>query len=125
MSDEKKIEQVTFHYVKSNSFRVVHCDGIIGGLTPQGYLNFAMYSERVAIPQTRTHELTPEGKLREPAVKEITRGGVVRELEVDAVMNIQQMIAFRDWLTERIDEHSKLVHMSTDDLGREAFKNHA
>src|SRR3989442_6878794 len=51
MTEATKPQDVTFHYIKSSQFRVVHADGIIGGVTPRGLIHIAVFSERPAIPQ--------------------------------------------------------------------------
>ncbi|HLW54414.1 MAG TPA: hypothetical protein VKW06_16380 [Candidatus Angelobacter sp.] len=51
MAEEKKPVSVCFHYVKSNYFRVIHADGMYGGLTPCGGIFFALYSDRQPLPE--------------------------------------------------------------------------
>src|SRR5579864_8214012 len=53
MDEEKKPVSVCFHYVKSNYFRVIHADGMYGGLTPCGGIFFALYSDRQPLPSLR------------------------------------------------------------------------
>ena len=52
-------EQLEFHYIKSNQFRVIHVDGGIGSITPKGFIHFALYSERLAIPRKGGIHLNP------------------------------------------------------------------
>jgi hypothetical protein len=100
-------KQIAFHYVKSSQFRVVHGDGIIGGITPQGLLHFAVYSERPAIPQVVVHDVDAEGRIGKESQK-VGREGVVRELEVDVIIGISMAKAIRDWLTDKLGEAEKL-----------------
>jgi hypothetical protein len=94
---------VAFDYIKSNQFRVVHADGVWGGVTNQANVQIAFFSERQAIPRRIVHRVEEDGTLG-PEIEEerVTRGGFVREVEVDVVMNLDTAIALRDWLTEKI-----------------------
>jgi hypothetical protein len=93
-------QRVTFHYIKSKDFRVVHADGAIGGPTARGYLQCTFYSERGAIPQTITFEVA-NNKLEE--VSRETKRDAVRELEVSILMDEQTVIELIDWLTRKLD----------------------
>src|SRR3954447_13701005 len=99
-------ETVNFFYIKSAQFRVVHADGVIGGITPRGQIHLAFYSERGAIPQVQTHNVSPEGTVSEPIASE-GKSGIVREIDFDAIMTKRAAIDFRDWLTRQISELEK------------------
>lgn len=43
--------QIRFNYIKSAQFRVIHADGAIGGVTPNGFIHMALFNERAAIPR--------------------------------------------------------------------------
>jgi hypothetical protein len=94
---------IAFEYVKSNQFRVVHADGVWGGVTNQANVQVAFFSERQAIPRRIVHRVETDSTLG-PEIEEdrVTRGGFVREVEVDVVMNIGTAIALRDWLNDKI-----------------------
>lgn len=96
-------QRLRFHYIKSQSFRVVHVDGALGGVTPRGLIHCAVYSERAAIPQTTEHDLSAEGRLGD-VVSQEGKEGIVRELDVDLIMTMQTAIDLRDWLNARIGE---------------------
>ena len=98
--------QLTFHYIKSSQFRVIHVDGMIGGITPRGLLHIAMYSERPAIPQLVVQEVSPEGRLGAEKSR-IGKDGVAREVEVDLMFDEEVAKAFHDWLGERLKELGK------------------
>src|ERR1035441_6998126 len=78
-----------FHYIKSTSFRVVHCHGCMGALAPDGSgLNVGFFSERVPIPQMTVYELNANGTLGDELVEQrISKSGVVREMEFMAFLN--------------------------------------
>ena len=100
-------KKLRFFYIKGNAFRVLHVDGIIGGITPKGLLHIAAFSERPAIPQSVEHEVSVEGRLSDPVSQE-GKTGVVRELDVDMVMTRETATDLRDWLSDRIAEFEKI-----------------
>ena len=92
---------IGFHYIKAPSFRDLHVDGMIGGVTPKGLLHLACYAERHAIPTMVTQEIDAVGKLgREIDV--LSRGGIVRELQADLFMDLTTAESLRDWLEQAI-----------------------
>jgi hypothetical protein len=96
-------QRIKFHYIKGQHFRVVHVDGLIGGVTPRGLIHMAVYSERPAIPQVTEHALSETGMLGDIASQE-GKEGIVREIDVDLMITRTTAIEFRDWLTERIND---------------------
>src|SRR5688572_26580087 len=87
---------VQFDYIKGSLFRVIHVDGVHGGLRPDGQtIHMALFNERNAIPQREEFNVT-NGRLGEPLKRE-GRESVVRELEVDAIMDLGAARALRDW----------------------------
>lgn len=96
-------KEIAFHYVKSSQFRVIHGDGFVGSVTPRGLIHFAIFSERPAIPQVVVHEVEPTGRVGKTK-EQLGRGGIVRELEVDVMIDEAGARAFRDWLARRLEE---------------------
>ena len=91
------------------SLTTVHVDGAFGGITPNGHIDINLYSERNPIPTLVFHPLT-DGKLGDEIRSErVTRDGVVRELEVGAVMDVRAARGLRDWLTSQIEELEKTL----------------
>jgi hypothetical protein len=98
---------VPFHYIKSNFFRVLHTDGVLGSITPAGLIFVTLYSERVAIPQTMVHEITESGQVGiEHQDERIGKTGIVREIEIGTVMSVDTAAYIVKWLQEKIE----LVH---------------
>jgi hypothetical protein len=92
-------QNVVFEYIKSPLFRVIHADGAIGGVTPTGSIHFALYSERGAIPRQTVHPRNPDGTLGDAIPSQtIQRPGVIREMDVDVVMNVGFVPVFITWL---------------------------
>ena len=92
---------VRLHYLKSSDFRTIHVDGGIGGITPTGYIHLSLYSERLAIPREQVMEINKDGSPGK-IVEEMSRGGVVREMQVDTLMNLNTAKAVKNWLDQQI-----------------------
>lgn len=106
--DETIPSSVKFHYLKATQFRTIHADGVIGNVTPRGNIHMAMYSERPAIPREMVHKINPDGTLGEIDEKEtIVREGIVREMEVDVLMNIEIARSIKNWLEDQIKKAEK------------------
>jgi hypothetical protein len=101
--------KVVFHYIKNAAFRVIHTDGAFGGITPSGHIHMSLYSERTPIPQRMAHPLNPNGTLGEPIPSEtVGKDGIVREVDVDVMMNIETTKSLYMWLGQKIKEHEAL-----------------
>lgn len=102
-------ERIAFDYIKSQYFRVIHADGAIGGITPNGHIHFALYSERQAIPRRQVHEVLGDGHLGGLIESEtVSRGSIVREMEIDVFLTIQVAKSLHEWLGGKIADHEKL-----------------
>lgn len=98
-------QRVAFDYVKGQNFRVIRADGLIGGVTPSGFIHMAFFSERPAIPRRLVYKITPEGQLGDEIGSEkVSRDSIVREMDVDLFINLPTAISLRKWLDERISE---------------------
>lgn len=101
--------QVKFDYIKSQYFRVIHADGAIGGVTPAGFIHFALYNERAAIPTQTSHLLNPDGSLGERVFEDtVSREAIVREMDVDVVLSVTVAEHLQKWLGEQIEEAKTL-----------------
>jgi hypothetical protein len=101
----RAVHEVAFDYVKSQFFRVIHADGIIGGPTPQGFLHFSFYSERPPLPRRMVHAVSPIGQLGEVIPeKTVVRDAIMREMDVDVIMRLDVAEQFHQWLGQRIQE---------------------
>ena len=94
-------ESITYDFIKSNLFRVLHVDGAWGGISPDGYIQMAIFSERRAIPRRVVYQLS-EGRVG-PEIEREERPGLVREVEADLVMSLEAAVAIREWLDGRIE----------------------
>ena len=102
--------KVAFDYIKSQYFRVIHADGAIGSITPNGLIHFALYSERPAIPRRLVQPVSEDGQLGDPIESETeSRDSIIREMDVDVMMTLEVAVLVRNWLSERIDQHQLKV----------------
>src|SRR5689334_2670906 len=110
---------VRFHYLKSSAYRVIHADGVIGGPTPNGFLQFSFYTERLPIPAMTEHAAIDAGGGRTKLGEEVRREGkigVVRDVEVGVIMTVDMATKLRAWLDVQIPKAAAAV-ASTDDNG--------
>jgi hypothetical protein len=102
-------KEIEFDFIKSNYFRVVRADGAFGGIAPNGAIHMGIYSERQPIPTKIIHAVQ-DGKVG-PELPEKRQGrkAIIREMEVDVVLDITQAVGLRQWLDERITQYQKLI----------------
>lgn len=105
-SGEESPVEIRFDYIKSNFFRVVHADGVHGGVTAKGGLQVAFFSERKPLPKTETYRIH-QGHVGECVGAEI-REAIVREVEVEVLMNLSMAKAMYQWLGDKIESAEKL-----------------
>lgn len=103
-TEEEKPGTVTFHLIKSPMFRTIHVDGVFGGTTPRGFINMGLYSERAPFPKQTTHVLAEDGTVDKEIVDiRVQRDGPVREIEVNAVIDLRLAKSLIVWLNSKID----------------------
>ncbi|MBK9386088.1 MAG: hypothetical protein IPN34_14850 [Planctomycetes bacterium] len=103
-------DTVRIHYIKSNLFRVVHTDGVWGGLTPSLKISMAFWSERRPIPRELVFNVTPEGALGEEIrTMRVSKEGIVREVETEIVMDLNAAKALVGWLAQNIATAERLA----------------
>lgn len=106
--------EVAIDYLKSQDFRSVWADGVIGSITPQGLVHFAIYSERQAIPRRQVFAIVKDenqniGNLGAEVIeKQISRGSIVREMSCDVFISPDVAEAVGKWL---IDQAAVLKQM--------------
>jgi len=119
-------QEVSFTYVKSNFFRVIHADGAWGGLSPRGDIHIAFYNERAAIPDHSSFRVSSDGKVVEPEKFE-AESELVREVEIDVVVDLTTAKSLRTWLDLRIraleERLREAVAEQNKDAGKEAQSN--
>jgi hypothetical protein len=114
---------VRFHYIKSNAYRVVHADGVIGGPTPSGLVSFSFFSERFPIPTVVDHAVSDLGGGRMVLGSEIAKEGkegVVREVEVGVMMTIDMAKKLHAWLGDNIRRAETATRVDDTEGGSDA-----
>jgi hypothetical protein len=98
--------KIEFAFMKSPLCRVIHVDGAWGGITGHGDINMALFSEHREPPPSSKYNINRQtGEMTEELGA--NTGTLVREIEVQVVMNLDVAIALRAWLDERIETVGK------------------
>lgn len=102
---------INYTYIRSQQFRVIHADGIFGGVVPNGrYVQFSFFNERAAVPDSVKHAavinddktLTVGGEVQGSRTG---RTGIERELETDIRMDLETARVFYLWLKSQLTDH--------------------
>lgn len=94
-------DTISFDYIKSNQFRVIRVDGAHGGIAPKRHaIQMALFSERAPIPKRETYKLEKESLGQRIEIQE--RDAIIREVEVEALMDLETAKAINKWLGEKI-----------------------
>jgi len=97
----KPDDAIRFYFEKGNFFRVIHADGAHGGLTPDGqYITMNLYNERQPIPKHQDY--IPSGERLVAVEPPYKRDGIIREVEVSVVMNLETATVLNQWLADKI-----------------------
>lgn len=111
MADKPELpKSIPIHFIKSSQFRVVWADGMHGGITPRGLLHMAFFNERSPLPRQTEVDVNPDGTAETGRGERTvdSRKGIVREIEVDVLMNLETAESFRDWLSGKIEQLKKM-----------------
>lgn len=95
-------DRLTFDYIKSNLFRVIHVDGVLGGPGPRGSIHVNFFSERLPIPTRQVFALAEGALGKEDEALRESRPGIVREVETAVVMDVPTAKVFLHWLGQAI-----------------------
>jgi hypothetical protein len=107
---------VYFDYIKSPYFRNIYAEGAWGGISPRGLVQFAVYSERKAIPR-RTVLRVPADKDGPANQEEVIdqKPGFVREMEAMIQMDINAGVEFHRWFRAKLEELRRQIGIPDDD----------
>jgi len=111
---------IKIHYHKANFFRVVHVDGVFGGITPSRNIFVSLYNQRTPLPTLVEQRFSADGTLGEEISRE-GKTGVFREMEVGIVLTAPVAREIARFLNEqaRVLEESKPIPKSSASSGRE------
>ena len=89
-------------YIKSNLYRVIYAEGAYGGPSPRNMISFALYNERAAIPRKSTITIAKDGSVLSEEITD-TRGGIVREVEAEIFMGVDEAAELSRWLAKKVE----------------------
>lgn len=98
--------ELKFKYIFDYGYNPVYANGAHGGVSPRGELVMNFYLERMALPESITHEINPNGTIGSETAAEPDdlAHSMVRFIEAGVVMNYQNAKELHLWLGERIKE---------------------
>ncbi len=98
--------EIKFKYIFNYGYNPVYVNGAHGGISPRGELVMNFYLERMALPQSITHEINPNGTIGNEVASEPDdlKNSLVRFIDTGVVMNYQSARDFHLWLGERLKE---------------------
>ena len=99
--------EVTFTFMKSNFFRVIHADGAWGGVSPRGDIHITFYNERGAIPDKSIVTLSDSGEVKRE--RNERSSAIVREVEADVIVDLPTAMQLHAWLTDKIELLQDLI----------------
>lgn len=101
--------KITFHYIKSNSFRIIHVEGAIGSINPRLNIHMAIWNERASIPTKSVFPIVGDAIGEEIRNERESKGGLVREIEADLVFDLESAKKLSAWLTTKIAEVEEIM----------------
>ena len=108
MSSKKP--ELTFKYVFNNEYNPSYVNGAQGGFSPRGEMVINFYLERQPLPESITHEITPEGAIgRETEVEpRDLASSMVRFIDTGVIMNYENARVFHSWMGDKLREFEEI-----------------
>ncbi len=105
-----KKPEITFKYVFNYGYNPTYVNGAQGGFSPRGEMVINFYLERQPLPESITHEITPQGAIgRETDVEpEDLPNSMVRFIDTGVVMSYENAKVFHAWLGDKLQEVEEL-----------------
>lgn len=100
VSEDQKPKVMNIRYRNNAAYRSVHASGAYGGIVPSGEIFLGVFSERNHFPECATVEFSDAGDQGIENVQ--VEKGIVREMEVGVIMNLNVAKAIKQWLDEKI-----------------------
>ena len=102
--------ELKFKYIFDYGYNPVYVNGTHGGVSPRGELVMNFYLERMALPESITHEINPNGTIGSEVAAEPAdlANSLVRFVEAGVVMNYQNARELHHWLGDRLQEMEAL-----------------
>jgi hypothetical protein len=108
-----KKPELVFKYIFNYGYNPTYVNGAQGGFSPRGEMVIHFYLERQPLPESISHEITPEGAIgREVSVEpEGLTGSMVRFIDTGVVMSYENAKVFHAWLGDKLREMEELHKM--------------
>ncbi|MDR3580880.1 MAG: hypothetical protein P4L44_13045 [Oryzomonas sp.] len=108
-----KKPELVFKYIFNYGYNPTYVNGAQGGFSPRGEMVIHFYLERQPLPESISHEITPEGAIgREVSVEpEGLTGSMVRFIDTGVVMSYENARVFHAWLGDKLREMEELHKM--------------
>lgn len=106
----QKKPELTFKYIFNYGYNPTYANGAQGGFSPRGEMVINFYLERQPLPNSISHEITPEGAIgRETGTepKDLTQS-MVRYIDTGVVMSYENAKVFHAWLGDKLREVEEL-----------------
>lgn len=116
--DDEAVERLQFHYQKASGYHTIHADGALGGPTGRGYLSLTFYSERSVLPRRTSRPVLAEvegQKTLGPEEREESLDGVMRQLEVTALLDVNAARELLIWLRRQVGVIENALEIPEDD----------
>lgn len=106
----QKKPEITFKYVFNYGYNPTYVNGAQGGFSPRGEMVINFYLERQPLPESISHEITPQGAIgRETAVEpEDLANSMVRFIDTGVVMSYENAKVFHAWMGDKLREMEEL-----------------
>lgn len=104
MSSRKS--ELKFKYVFNYGYNPTYVNGAQGGFSPRGEMVINFYLERQPLPESISHEITPEGAIgRETEVEpKDLASSMVRFIDTGVVMSYENAKVFHAWMGDKLRE---------------------
>ncbi|MEY2856260.1 MAG: hypothetical protein RLZZ74_569 [Cyanobacteriota bacterium] len=98
--------KITFDYIKSNYFRVLHVDELSIERNPQGDIQIILWNERNSIPKRVVYTLSPDGSASGEEITEEceNRGSIIREVEASFSIDVDTAKSFAQLLQNFVNK---------------------
>jgi len=107
---------VKFKYIFNYGYNPSYVNGAQGGFSPRGEMVINFYLERQPLPESISHEITPEGAIgRETGVEpEDLAASMVRFIDTGVVMSYENAKVFHTWMGDKLREVEEMHRVRTE-----------
>ena len=98
---DSNTKSLSVRYRNNAAYRSVHASGAYGGAVPTGEIFLGIFSERTHFPESALVEFDEVTHQAKETVQ--VEKGIVREMEVGIIMNLEVAKSIHLWLQEKIN----------------------